>query len=69
MKTELPKYVELGWANDWRETPEMVKQCQSLEHRKAGYVTDTDVGPPHRGMDHVVICHQCQYRYHYDSSD
>ena len=56
---------DLGWANNWRETPEIVKKCRALKHSR----TDKDVGPPHRGLEHVVTCEICGYVYRYDSSD
>ena len=55
----------LGWANDWDDDPQVVKDCRAKKHR----TTDVDVGPPHRGMEHVVTCTECGYVYRYDSSD
>jgi len=59
---------DLGWANDWADTPrepEEYKKCCEAKHK----ITDIDVGPPHRGMDHVCTCDICNIRWHYDSSD
>ena len=59
---------DFGWANDWGRTggtPGLVLACQQAHHK----VSDVDVGPPMRGMEHVVRCDQCGYIYRYDSSD
>jgi hypothetical protein len=56
---------DLGWANNWIETPEIVKKRTALKHSR----TDKDVGPLHRGLEHVVKCDICGYVYRYDSSD
>ena len=62
---EMPKVINLGWANGWKETPEIVKKCHALGHRPI----DIDRGPPFRGLDHEVRCDICGYVYHVDSSD
>ena len=56
--------LDLGCANGWRETPQMVKLCQRSSH------VQTDVNPtaPQSGI-HVVRCEQCGYTYTYDTSD
>lgn len=57
---------DLGWANSWSETPAEVTACREKNHKRS----DVDVGPPHRGMEHVVKCLDgCDYVYRYDSSD
>lgn len=60
-----PKVQQLGWANGWKETPQIVLDCRAAGHRRS----DVDVGPRNRGLDHVVRCDICGYVYHYDSSD
>ena len=60
-----PVVKDFGWANGWKETPELVKKCKELKHR----VSDIDVGPKFRGLEHVVRCDTCGYLYRYDSSD
>lgn len=59
----------LGWANAGGETYEKIclarDKCLALGHERS----DIDVGPPHRGMEHVVTCELCGYVYRYDSSD
>lgn len=64
----------LGWMNSWfkqTEPPEyaeynaILQNCRELKHK----VSDIDVGPPNRGMEHVVKCEICEYVYRYDSSD
>ncbi len=62
---EEPKVKNLGWANGWKEDPEIVKECERLGHKPS----NVDVGPPHRGLEHVVRCDICGYVYRYDSSD
>ena len=57
--------LDLGWANSWPETPPEVTKCRELGHTP----TDRDVGPPNRGIEHVVRCDVCAYVYRYDSSD
>ena len=57
--------LDLGWANNWRQDPYIVRDCKADGHE----TTDTDVGPPNRGLEHVVRCEKCQYVYRYDSSD
>jgi len=56
---------DLGWANGWVETPDIVKKCEELKH----VTSDIDYGPPHRGLEHRVVCKICNYIYYYDSSD
>jgi hypothetical protein len=55
----------LGWANGWKETPEIVRKCQEQHHQ----TSNVDEGPRHRGLKHHVICRTCGYEYYYDSSD
>ena len=71
MKTELQKMTEveitdkasrrvkdLGWANGWIETPEIVKKCT---HRQTEVNLDCCV--------HQVTCVECGFTYKYDSGD
>ena len=59
---------DIGWLNDWlgspREHPEYTK-CREAKHR----ISDIDIGPPMRGMDHLCECDICQIRWYYNSSD
>lgn len=60
--------TDYGWLNDGivgGERSEAIRKCRELGHKP----TDIDVGPPHRGLEHVVTCELCQYQYRYDSSD
>ena len=64
------KIKDLGWANDGGETERIIDEthakCVSMGHRRS----DIDVGPPHRGIEHVVKCLDgCNFVYRYDSSD
>ena len=59
---------DLGWLNDWLGTsrePKEYKDCRALHHP----IEDNDVGPPNRGLDHVVKCKVCEIMWHYDSGD
>ena len=57
---------DLGWMNNWKITPRVIVSCRARGHHTA----DIDVGPPLRGMEHVVKCLDgCAYIYRYDSSD
>lgn len=56
---------DLGWANGWSKDPDILFKCREEKHR----VSDVDIGPPMRGLHHVVRCDICGYVYHYDSSD
>jgi len=58
-------YTDLGWANGWEQTPELVIECSRKKHP----VTSKDIGPPFRGMHNVVTCTICRYVYYTDSSD
>ena len=57
------EFKDLGWANGWKETPEIVKKCREAKHR----VIDFDHSG-NRGLHHEVNCPICKYIYHYDSS-
>jgi len=62
MSKTLPAVKDLGWANSWKETPEIVKKCEELKHeikRTSGNM---------RGTDNTVRCDICRYVYKYDSS-
>lgn len=61
---------DFGWANSWdqqtrKEIAERERRCSVLNHHKQ----DVDIGPPYRGLEHVVTCRICGFRYRYDSSD
>ncbi len=66
MTTELRN---LGWLNNGpnKERDDAIALCRS--HNPPHRVTDIDVGPPNRGIEHVVTCETCGYVYRYDSSD
>ena len=56
---------DLGWANEWREKPAVVVECE----RQCHDTSNTDVGPKFRGLEHIVACEKCGYLFRYDSSD
>jgi len=64
-------YRDYGWENGWKEVPQAVRICRKREHYllKDGSFTNVDIGPPMRGMHHVMTCHICRIKFHYDSSD
>lgn len=51
---------DLGWANGWDETPEIVKKCKEEKHK----VIRDDSG----NFCHLIKCYICGYFYYYDSS-
>lgn len=52
---------DLGYANGWIETPEIVKKCNQLGHR--GYSINRGKCLNEYG------CERCGYKYLIDSSD
>lgn len=65
-----PGMIDLGWSNEWKETPDLVKKCHEDQRQGNTHtVKNVDIGPPRRGMEHVVTCQECNYVYRYDSSD
>ena len=60
--------IDLGWANGWKQTPALVKNCE--EQRAAGFehdYSDHTSGP--ESCVHRVECRTCGYLYRYDSGD
>ena len=57
---------DLGWVNDWKETPEIVMTCKQAQHKTVDEDHGSTTG---RGYDTVTICKICWYIYHCDSSD
>ena len=53
-----PPCVDLGWANGWAETPEIVKNCTHQQ-------TEVNLG----SCVHQVTCVECGFTYKYDSGD
>jgi len=49
---------DLGYANGWAETPEIVKNCTHQQ-------TEVDLG----SCVHQVTCVECGFTYKYDSGD
>ena len=58
-------FKDLGWMNSWQEDPPEYAECVRLGHARS----DVDIGPPHRGLEHVVKCGICKIVARYDSSD
>ena len=60
-------YKDLGWMNSWPDIkgPTEYQACCAANHEQG----DVDVGPPNRGMEHVVTCDICKIVCRYDSSD
>jgi hypothetical protein len=55
------KAIDLGYVNDWNETPALFMDCQIAEHRLLGQ----NVGK----CLTKISCSICNYFYHLDSSD
>lgn len=64
-----PKLKDFGWANAGGAVAEAIDILRHLCREKGHQPTDIDVGPPMRGIEHVVSCVTCGYVYRYDSSD
>ena len=56
-----PGYQDLGYINDWSDTPAIVLDCCAKGHQ----IEEKNVGPCHD----VIWCAICRYVYHVDSSD
>jgi hypothetical protein len=56
----MPERKELGYANGWKETPEIVKKCAELGHKQYHLVVGN--------CDHEYGCVECGYSYSVDSS-
>ena len=60
---------DLGWMNAGGDVEANIdrwaKRCRELSH----HPSNTDIGGGYRGLDHHVVCEECGYEYHYDSSD
>ena len=54
------KIKDLGYANSWREKPDIVKKCAKLKHTRNA----ERIG---RCLT-VVTCEKCNYEYTVDSS-
>jgi hypothetical protein len=54
-------YVNLGYANEWKKTPDIVEKCEKLKHK----VFAIKKG---RGLTEYS-CDKCKYRYMVDSTD
>ncbi len=61
-----PKVQNLGFANGWQETPDIVKKCRELGHDRQN--KSDAPGVPYRCFVHSVQCDICGYFYKYDSS-
>ena len=57
--------AQLGSANRWKDTPQIVKDCRASKHLTGSKNRD----PYRRGFCTVVFCDICGYEYTYDSSD
>ena len=61
--------IDLGWHNKGGETAKTIDRYVANCIEQKHHPTDVDIGPQYRGMDHVVTCEECGYKYYYDSSD
>lgn len=62
----MPELTDLGWANDWKETPEIVLKC-----REAGHPQTLIASAYHDYTRclHRYECRECGYTYREDSGD
>ena len=61
-----PVIKDLGWANGWYKTPDIVKKCRELGHHR---IDRSDApGVPYKCFNHTVRCDICGYFFKYDSS-
>ena len=63
--TEPKHRINLGWANGWKDDPELVTNCRKLNHAEKSKNLDHS----HHGLDTLYWCDICGYEYHVDSSD
>ena len=56
----------LGWANEWKQEPEIVTKCKAAGHDRS----NTPLPGQRRFQEymHEVRCDTCGYVYRYDSS-
>lgn len=52
---------DLSYANGWKETPEIVKKCEKLGHKKEFKTIGRCLTE--------YYCHICDYKYKIDSGD
>lgn len=58
----------LGWLNNpacRNEIDQASSMCRGLKHQ----TFDSDEGTPYSGLQHHVVCKECDYEYFYCSSD
>lgn len=61
----MPELKDLGWANDWVSTPEIVVKCWEMKHEELGGTTSHH---DYSRCIHSYECKVCGYRYREDSS-
>jgi hypothetical protein len=54
-------YRNLGYSNEWKETPDIVKKCREKDHDLSGQTVGKSL--------HKYSCPICKYSYQVDSSD
>jgi hypothetical protein len=59
------KLIDLGWANGWKEEPEIVKKCRQLGHE----LQEINMSTTYRQADYERRCDICSYVSHVDMSD
>ena len=57
-------FTNLGWANGWKEDPEIIEKCNKLGHKVGVEKHEREISI----FTHEVTCAVCRYRYKYDSS-
>lgn len=56
----MQKVTDLGFANGWKKTPEIVIRCEEMGHNKSGKTIGNCL--------HETGCEICGYYYRVDSS-
>jgi len=59
--SDTDEWTDLDYMNGWKETPDIVKKCQELDHELDG----GQIGNCH----YSYYCPICKYSYKIDSSD
>ena len=60
------KIQDLGWANGWQGTPDIVTQCRAARESGEKHEMAGGAGPWH--CTHVTTCLTCGYTFKVDSS-
>jgi hypothetical protein len=59
-KPKRSDYRDLGYANGWKNTPDIVEKCRKKKHSISGVTVSNCL--------HEYFCDICKYKYQVDSS-